>query len=52
MITTGTMQLDPKLIPPQILACVFRDIDHNRDFDMGGYSVPTTVAFEQFNSLN
>ena len=48
MITNTTTVLDPKMIPPHTLARVLSEIDHNRDFDMGGYSVPTTAAFELF----
>ncbi|MBC7542414.1 MAG: hypothetical protein H7338_06750 [Candidatus Sericytochromatia bacterium] len=47
MVTTATNVPDPKLIPPQIMARVFHDLDLNRDFDMGGYSVPTIGVFEQ-----
>jgi hypothetical protein len=48
VMTTETLVLDPKLIPPHILAKVLKEIDSNREFDMGGYSVPSTVALDQF----
>jgi hypothetical protein len=49
MVTTTESQvLDPKLIPPHILAKVLKEIESNREFDMGGYSVPSTTALDQF----
>jgi hypothetical protein len=46
--TTETLVLDPKLIPPHVLAKVLKEIETNREFDMGGYSVPTSKAWDQF----
>lgn len=49
MVTAGdTLVFDPKLLPPHILAKVLQEIESNRDFDMGGYSVPSSVAWDQF----
>ena len=53
MVTaTETPVLDPKLIPPHVLAKVLMDIEANREFDMGGYSVPSQTAWDQFATLH
>lgn len=49
MVTSETPVLDPKLIPPQILAKVLIELEQNRDLDMGGYSVPCNAAFDLFS---
>lgn len=52
MVTpTETLVLDPKLIPPHILAKVLKEIEANREFDMGGYSVPTSTAWAQIGAV-
>lgn len=43
------MALDLKLVPPQVLNRLLEDLESNREFDMGGYSVPTDKVFALFD---